>query len=389
MKEMKRLLAFSHAGVLEVNRALFHAMAEVAEVEITLVVPRRWKGDLIQNLAFVSGPEDRRLRIVPLPAALPGNGSLFFYASPLKGLIRNWHPDHVFIDEEPWSLAALQASWLLPGIEKSFFTKQNIRKRLPAPFRAIERWIYGRSHHAYVVADEVGDVLRWKGYAKDVRYLPHSYDPALFRPRMPDERLATRAKLKIPLDRLVVAYFGRLTEEKGIADLLETVELSRREPVFERAHFLVVGNGPLAARVQAAPGVQHIPAIPHLEVGAALAACDLLVLPSRTTPAWKEQYGRILIEAMACGVPVAGSDSGEIPRLIARTGGGVVFEERDPDSMLAALRRLLIAPEKLRGLAQAGLGHVREHLTHEAVARMLCRDLGFRLRDAAQKNRDH
>ena len=54
---------------------------------------------------------------------------------------------------------------------------------------------------------------------------------------------------------------------------------------------------------------------------------DALVLPSRTQENWMEQFGRVLIEAMACGVPVIGSNSGEIPHVIG--DAGLVFPEGD------------------------------------------------------------
>ena len=65
-------------------------------------------------------------------------------------------------------------------------------------------------------------------------------------------------------------------------------------------------------------------------MAAGYAQLDVLVLPSHTTPTWKEQFGRVIVEALWCGVPVVGSDSGEIPWLIELTGGGLVFPEGDP-----------------------------------------------------------
>ena len=65
---------------------------------------------------------------------------------------------------------------------------------------------------------------------------------------------------------------------------------------------------------------------------------DVLVGPSLTTPRWKEQFGRMLVEAMACGVPVIGSDSGEIPHVIG--DAGIVVPEGDRVALCAAIARL-------------------------------------------------
>jgi glycosyltransferase involved in cell wall biosynthesis len=81
--------------------------------------------------------------------------------------------------------------------------------------------------------------------------------------------------------------------------------------------------------------------VPHAETPRYLAAFDLLVLPSETQPNWKEQFGRVLIEALACGTPVIGSDSGEIPNLISSSGGGLVFQERNAQALADALKTMI------------------------------------------------
>lgn len=382
---MKRLLAFSHAGVLDVNRALFQEMARVANVDIRLIVPENWKGDLIADLKFRRSDSDVGLKVISLPAVFSGNGSLFFYRFPMGRLMRGWKPHYVFVDEEPWSMACLQAFTALRKYPCAFFTKQNIHKNYPPPFSWIEKWVYAQSSHAYVVSDEVGDVLKAKGYKKKVKYLPHSYDPKIFWPLSPNERIRRREELKLPREAVVIAYFGRLTEEKGIHDLIDAM---RQMQSNQKCHFFFVGNGPLSQDV--AQAIQEMPhgraslieAIPHHRVGKAIAACDVLVLPSRTTPTWKEQYGRVLVEAMACGLAVVGSDSGEIPYLIARTGGGLSFAEKNPKDLAEKLETLVQSPETLKKYADAGLAYVQKHLTHEAVARYLCQDLGIDLKDA-------
>jgi L-malate glycosyltransferase len=86
----------------------------------------------------------------------------------------------------------------------------------------------------------------------------------------------------------------------------------------------------------------------------AYAQLDVLVLPSRTTPTWKEQFGRVIVEALWCNVPVVGSDSGEIPHVIELTGGGLIFREGDPEMLAERLRTLRAAPVLRRELAATG-----------------------------------
>ena len=92
---------------------------------------------------------------------------------------------------------------------------------------------------------------------------------------------------------------------------------------------------------------------------------------------WKEQFGRILLEAMACGAAVVGSNSGEIPHLIERSGGGLVFPEGRPDKLAACLIRLLREPTLLEKHQTQGRTYVEQTLTHAIVARALVNKLGL------------
>jgi glycosyltransferase involved in cell wall biosynthesis len=81
---------------------------------------------------------------------------------------------------------------------------------------------------------------------------------------------------------------------------------------------------------------------------------DVLVVPSCTLPRWREQFGRVVIEALACGVPVLTSDSGELPRLVSATGGGWTFPEGDVSALVTLLMQLTSRPAMLAGPGRAG-----------------------------------
>jgi glycosyltransferase involved in cell wall biosynthesis len=140
---------------------------------------------------------------------------------------------------------------------------------------------------------------------------------------------------------------------KGLDDLLAAVR-TLAAPVA----LTLIGDGELRARLQGQPipggAVEVRSDLRHEQMPSAYASLDVLVLPSRTTPTWKEQFGRVLIEALACGVPVIGSDSGEIPWLIGLTGGGLVFAEGDAHELARQLERLRGEPTLAGELAAAG-----------------------------------
>jgi glycosyltransferase involved in cell wall biosynthesis len=98
------------------------------------------------------------------------------------------------------------------------------------------------------------------------------------------------------------------------------------------------------------------------------AEMDVLVLPSRTTPRWTEQFGRVLVEALGCGVPVVGADSGEIPWVVGVTRGGVVFPEGDDLVLAEVLDGLRMNPQRREELADEGRRQVMATFSVEAVA---------------------
>jgi rhamnosyl/mannosyltransferase len=371
-----KLLVLSHAAVLEVNRALFQALQRMGNFEVSMVVPRRWRGDLISDLRFERSANDGGLRIHDLPVLGSGNGSLFVYAGGLRRVLRDESPDLIFLDEEPWSLNAGQVCWSAGGrATVVFYTKQNLRKIIPLPFRLLERWVFRRSKAAFAVESEVGDVLGWKGYRNRVIDFPHSFDPKLFHPRDAQERAAIRRELGLSPGKLLLLYCGRLTVAKGVRDLYQAME--RMDGSLRETELLIVGNGPLYKEAEALAGnlrnirCRVVAAVPHHQIGRVMSCADVLVLPSHTTPAWKEQFGRVLVEGMACGLATVGSDSGAIGRVIQRAGGGLVYPEGNVDALVQALGSLAADRSLLEKLQNTGRGFVHHELTHEAMARKL------------------
>jgi glycosyltransferase involved in cell wall biosynthesis len=93
---------------------------------------------------------------------------------------------------------------------------------------------------------------------------------------------------------------------------------------------------------------------------------DLLCAPSETTPRWREQFGRMLIEAFACGIPVVASDSGEIPHVVGNAG--VVVPERDAAAWERALSHLLIDRSRREDLARRGRQRAATNYDHSVIA---------------------
>jgi glycosyltransferase involved in cell wall biosynthesis len=135
----------------------------------------------------------------------------------------------------------------------------------------------------------------------------------------------------------------------------------------------LLGSGPATSAMDrrvAALGIQDRVAIrawlPSTEMPHFYRDADILVLPSRTRPNWTEQFGRVLIEAMACEVAVLGSQVGEIPHVIG--DAGVIFPEADSLALSQALQRLIGSAELRRDLGRRGRERVLRHFTQDRVA---------------------
>jgi glycosyltransferase involved in cell wall biosynthesis len=284
----------------------------------------------------------------------------------LPRLLAQLEPDLCHIDEEPYNLAtylALRAARRV-GPSTVCFAWQNLNRRYPPPFRWIEQYVYARVDGAIAGNHAAGQVSRDKGYRGPLAVIPQfGVDPDLFLPPA-----STR-----PADRpFTIGYAGRLVEEKGLLVLVEA--LSRLPGAW---HMRFFGDGPLGPELKArlaamglADQVSWVPRIPSQEMPGVLATLDVVVLPSLTRPNWMEQFGRILIEAMSCGTPVVGSDSGEIPHVIG--DGGLVVPENDPQALAEALARLRDDPALRHTLGLRGRARVLAHYTQAQIARDTC-----------------
>jgi glycosyltransferase involved in cell wall biosynthesis len=364
-----RLAVISHACVIDVNQRLFKQLCAAHEdVELLMIAPRRWRAStgMVVDYAEV---EDAGFESRPLPVIGSGQISLHVYRG-LARALRDFGPEIVYLDEEPYSLPAWQTLRICRrhGWPICFMTAQNRNKRFPWPFSRVERELLGYAGLAVPPAPDIVEVLRTKGFAGEINVIPHFVDTGLFRPL---DRSDLRRELGVS-GKTVVGYMGRLTVEKGLDDLRGAAEL-----LFERGvdlSVLLVGGGPMSdslrdwSRGHADGRVVLTGPVPHSAARDYMNVFDLLAVPSRTMPNWEEQFGRVLVEAAACAVPVVGSSSGNIPKLVRELESGAIFAERDPVAMAEAIEGLVGDPERTAEIVRTARIRVEERYGLPAVA---------------------
>jgi glycosyltransferase involved in cell wall biosynthesis len=355
-----KIVMLSKALLVGAYQKKLEELARLPGVELVALVPPTWHepgaGVLRLERRFTQG-----YRMEMLPLVLNGQHHLYWFAG-LGRALRRERPDVLHIDEESFNLATYQAMRLgvVLGARCCFYNWANIERRYPPPFGWFERYNFRHAAHAIAGNHDAAAILRRHGYQGPLTLLPQfGVDPDLFAPAPP--RPANGP--------LVVGYLGRLVAQKGLLDLLDALTL-----LPPHIRLRLVGSGDLRPRLEQrarerglTERIELWPAVPSTDVPEVLRGLDVLALPSHTTPNWKEQFGRVLIEAMSCGVPVVGSSSGEIANVVG--AGGLIVPERSPRALANALRLLAEQPALRRELGQRGRARVLAHYTQAALAR--------------------
>lgn len=374
-----RVLVISHPCVTPINQQFYAEIEKQTGWEITIVIPSNWKSEYGgKAIAPERWPEfTGQLRTVP--TWLSGNIPLHLYQSWFTKLLKETNPDAIYVNHEPYGVATAQvylANALSIKKPIGFFTWQNIFKQYPFPFQQLQQFVFERSQFAFSGSQSAKEILREKGYDGPCALLPGAIDPEIYFPRA--EASETKAKLKQHENEVIIGYMGRIVEEKGFKTLAQALNTIRALPW----RLVVVGAGDYQAEFSSqidgfglGDRVDYLGYVPHPEAPTYLSAFDMLVIPSETRANWKEQFGRVIIESMACLTPVVGSNSGEIPNLIRATGGGLVFEEGSANELASQLSKLVADADLRHQVAEQGRQTVLDRYSTSAIARQFINEI--------------
>jgi L-malate glycosyltransferase len=379
-----RILVVSHTYIVDLNREKFRALAKLhPDIEVAIVVPRRWKPGGVQNKIIESEYlQEGSFQVIPVSNFSQNNQGLLSFGADLIGVLRRFKPDIIQVEQGSKSIAYAQLITLnrLLGLKAKnlFFTWWNLPYELKFPVSWLEA--YNLRHTDGIVAgnQDGADILRDRGYAGPIAVMPQlGVDETLFRPQPVDE---LKQELGIQPQDFVVGFVGRFIEEKGLLTLSRALAQLSDYPW----KWMLLGRGPLQEQIAAWAKENHVgdrliwvESVPHDRVQNYISLLNVLALPSETTykfktlsaAGWKEQFGHVLIEAMACQVPVIGSDSGEIPHVIG--DAGLVFPEGDVEALKGCLVQLMEQPELAQQLSKRGYERALDRYTNTALAQKL------------------
>lgn len=349
-----RLLVISPACHQPVNRAVYRNLAGRG-VSVYLAVPQRH----FVGGAWCETPPYAAEGYILDHVELRGTNLRLQRVSRMRELFRKARPTHVFIDADPASLLVLQAAFAGRGAKLSAITAENLpaapKVALADAMRKadargvanvlVKTLLRGltrpRLDRVFTLSEDGSRVVTAMGLK--ATKVPLGYDPDLFHIQPIEKRAATRARLGLTAP--TVAYFGRLVPEKGVHLLVDALAaMPNRNWQLLLDDFSASGGTyvrDLSRRIKERGISDRVVFFTstHEDMPDYMNAADLVVLPSVSTPKWKEQYGRVVQEAQACGRVVIGSDSGAIPEVL--DGQGYVFPEGNTEFLSTLLHRLL------------------------------------------------
>ena len=340
-----RVLMISHAYVsVELAQAKARELARRPGLDVTVVAPSRFFE--LGRWMEAERPAAPEYRLEVLPVALPlvrGQRHAYFYPRGLVRLMRSLRPDVVDLWEEPYSAVSTQVALarraVASGAPLVLNPSQQAVKRQPPPFRWGERYVVRAASYVVGRSPESVAVVEAKGYRGPSTVIGHGIELGFLGPR---DRAASRRELGLPDDGPMVSFAGRLVPDKGVDVLLDAVA---RTPGLSA---LIVGEGPAggalrahAARLGIEDRVRFHAPLPMERVAVAFTAGDVVAMPSRHEP-----WGRVAVEAMACGVPLVAGAAGHLPALVGDHGR--LVRPGDADDLARALREAIEEPEPAR-----------------------------------------
>ncbi len=241
--------------------------------------------------------------------------------------------------------------------------------------RATRRLIDEQVDLFFAMSERAREALVLEGIDRSrIAVIGNGVDTTVFRPRE-EERNTWRARYGISPNDLLILFVGRVRASKGIFDLVHAMKTLVDDPDVDREHLrlVVIGRGPGEQAVRdriKALGLDRFVimggAVPHNQIHLIHSCADIFALPSSPRRYWQEQFGIVLIESMACAVPVVSTYSGSIPEVVG--DAGLLVKPSDHTSLSLALKSLAIDPDRRAALGRKGLARVQAVYSLPVVA---------------------
>lgn len=380
-----KIVIVSHTYTVELNREKLKHLANLEpKIEVTVIVPKRWRPGGVQNQRIeTTFYQEGSFQVIPVSNFSQNNQGLLTFGFDILPVLQRIKPQIIQVEQGSKSLAYAELIALnhFLGLKAKnlFFTWWNLPYQLKWPVSLLEAYNLNYTDGIIAGNHDAAEILRQRGYSKPIKIMPQlGVDETLFYPSPRTVRLSNLLKIQ-PQD-FVIGFVGRFVEEKGLLTLGKALANLKKYDW----KWLLVGRGRFQTeliRIAKEWGISDrliwVESVPHNQIPQYINLMNVLVLPSETSlqfktltlKGWKEQFGHVLIEAMACQVPVIGSNSGEIPHVIGEAG--LIFPEGNVEELRNCLQRCLENPAFMAKLGKQGWERANTLYTNQALARQL------------------
>lgn len=366
MSKSLKILLISHAYVAYENRKKVEELAKIKDVELVLLVPKSWKDTL--RIVPLENPDVKNYKLISADIIFNGHIAGYLYKNKLWSILKEFKPDIIHLEEEPWSFVALQVLLYKKLLNLKgkllFFTWENIERNYKFPANITEKFFLKTADFAIAGSSFAKEILIKKGFKKPIKIMVQfGIDLEMFY-----KQDQTKLRNELGLKDFTIGFLGRFVKEKGIFILLDAFLKLK-----DKAQLFLMGNGPEKENIENFIKQYELEnrviihgTVSHHEMPKYINCVNVLVLPSISTKNWREQFGHILIEAFACEVPVIGSNSGAIPEVIENAG--LLFKEGSVQELYEQLKFLIEDKNKYNELSLAGRKLCIEKYTNSSIA---------------------
>jgi glycosyltransferase involved in cell wall biosynthesis len=238
---------------------------------------------------------------------------------------------------------------------------------VPLMLEAYMRWFYSAMDEIRVPTQQYASMLESRGFdRKKIKRFARGIDLELFAPHASPGRTFLAKRFGIQKGTTLL-YVGRISPDKGLDFLLE-VFTEIRAHVYD-VHLLIVGDGPYLAELKQRKETDRVifaGRIDHEGLPPIYAASDLFVFPSTT-----DTFGRVVLEAQACGLPAVVSDEGGPQEIILHGRTGFVARAGDVSDWCRKIQNVITMMAEKPALYQA----MRKEARKQALERFDWEDL--------------
>lgn len=332
-----KILVVSHSSVVSEYQADLKELSSMGH-EVVLITPSVYKEGGRSTVASTLTNTIKHHRLKTFLGS-QGKQHFHFYLNIMKicRIMKTVEPDVIYLYEEPNSIVTVQMLMIKKILKLNaktiVWTACNTKRNYKEMFKFfdIRRWLFDfnikvssqLANAAISISNDSAEVLVFKKWTKPIYISPtHFIDENIF--HLPEHRNNRIVKLGV---------IGRLQYQKGFDLVISALSEIDKAFVLD-----IYGEGEDEKKLKSMALRKGIynkcnwhGNIPYCDMPEVFKELDVLIVPSREVEHLKEQFGRVVIEAMASGVNVITSDSGYLPKISRELG--LVFKQNDSEML--------------------------------------------------------